>query len=169
MIRLPLIAVVLAAALAACATAPTYQAATASGGPGYSEQQVEANRFFVTYRAPQGADAETVSNFALLRAADLTLQHNHDWFWVDARHVDASHSGYSGPSVGVGIGGASFGSHSAAGVGLGFNFPLGHPHEMASAAMLEIRFGEGAKPDDPRAYDAHSVSANLRSRLNTGG
>lgn len=160
---------VFVAALAACATAPTYQASVTPNGPGYSEQQVESNRFFVTYRAPQGADAATVADFALLRAADLTLAHNRDWFWVDNHHIDTSQSGYGGPSVGVSLGGASFGSHSAAGVGVGFNFPIGHPHETASAATLEIRFGEGVKPDAANAYDAHSISTNLRSRLNTHG
>jgi hypothetical protein len=45
------------------------------------------------------------------------------------------------------------------------SFPLGNRGEQARAATLEIRFGEGPKPDDPNAYDARSISTNLRSRL----
>jgi len=159
---LPMLALV----LAACTTTPTYQAAVTPGGPGYSDTQLEANRFTVSYRAAGGADADTLADYALLHAADLTLQHNHDWFWVDNRRVDAARHGYGGPSLGVSVGGASFGRHTATGVGLGMSFPIGHPHQTASAATLDIRFGEGVKPDAANAYDAHSISANLRARLN---
>ena len=160
---LPLIAAV---CLTACATAaPTYHAAATPNGPGFSETQVESNRFFITYRADGAADAATLNDFALLRAADLTLAHNRDWFWVDRRNTDEARGGGGGPSVGVSVGGASFGRHTATGMGLGFSFPIGHPRQSAAAASLEIRFGEGPKPDDPNAYDAHSISTNLRSRL----
>ena len=155
---------VAAATLAACQTTPTYTAATSPDGAGYSETQVEGNRYFVTYRAPGGADAQVLQDYALLRAADLTLEHNRDWFWVDRRNLNAE-GGRSGPSVGIGVGGGSFGHHSGVGVGAGFSFPLGGGGPTASAATLEIRFGEGPKPDDANAYDARSLAANLRSRL----
>jgi hypothetical protein len=153
-----------AATLAACQTTPTYTAAASPGGAGYSETQVEGNRYFVTYRAPGGADAQVLQDYALLRAADLTLEHNRDWFWVDRRSLNGEGAN-SGPSVGIGVGGGSFGHHSGVGVGAGFSFPLGGGGPTASAATLEIRFGEGPKPDDANAYDAHSLAANLRSRL----
>lgn len=160
---IPLIAVV---ALAACATTPTYTRAATPNGAGYSEQQIESNRFFVTYRAGGATDSARLQDMALLRAADVTLEHNRDWFWVDRRNVDNAGSYSSGPSIGVGIGGASFGRHSAFGSSVGLNFPLGgQHHDTASAATLEIRLGEGVKPDDPNAYDARALSANLRARL----
>jgi hypothetical protein len=37
--------------------------------------------------------------------------------------------------------------------------------ETARGATLEVRFGQGAKPDDPNAYNAREVAANLRSRI----
>src|SRR5262249_12249938 len=143
---------IIALALAACTTTPTYQAAVSPGGPGYSETQIESGRFTVSYRANGAADAETLQDYALLHAAELTLQHNRDWFWVDRRSVDTSRSGYGGPSLGVSVGGASFGRHTATGVGLGMSFPIGRPHQAATAATLDIRFGEGVKPDDANAY-----------------
>jgi len=152
-----------AATLAACQTTPTYGAATTPNAAGYSETQIESNRYTVTYRAPGGADAQVLQDYALLRAADLTLAHNRDWFWVDRRNLDGRGAG-SGPSVGIGVGGGSFGHHSGVGVGAGFSFPLGGGGPTATTASLEIRFGEGAKPDDPNAYDARSIAANLRSR-----
>ncbi len=163
-IRTVLLAVAAAATLAACQTTPTYSAATSPNSAGYSETQIESNRYSVTYRAPGGADAQTLQDYALLRAADLTLAHNRDWFWVDRRNLDGR--GYnSGPSIGIGVGGGSFGHHSGVGVGAGFSFPIaGGGGPSARSATLEIRFGEGAKPDDPNAYDARSIAANLRSR-----
>ena len=158
-----LIAVVASAALAACQTTPTYSAATSANSAGYSETQVEANRYFVTYRAPGGADAQTLQDYALLRAADLTLEHNHNWFWVDRRNLNGE-GGHSGPSLGIGVGGGSFGHHSGVGVGAGFSFPLGGGGPTATSATLEVRFGEGLKPDDPNAYDARSIATNLRAR-----
>jgi hypothetical protein len=160
-----------AASLAACATtAPPYAAATSQASAGYSETQIESNRYFVTYRAPGGADAGVLENYALLRAADLTLQNGRDWFWVDRRTLEA-YDGYRyGPSMGVGIGGGSWGSRSGASVGVGINFPIGgQSGQRARAATLEVRFGEGPKPDDANAYDARATSANLRARAAPGG
>jgi hypothetical protein len=154
-------------ALTACATSPPRYEAASSSGAGYSEQQIETNRYSVTFRAPGGADANVLQDYALLRAADLTLQSNHDWFWVDHRGLDGEGARHSGASVGIGVGGASFGRHTGFGGGVGFNVPIGgHSGQTATAATLEIRFGEGAKPDDPNAYDARSVDTNVRARLN---
>jgi hypothetical protein len=160
----PIVFAALAALLAACASTPTYTPAASANAAGYSEQQIEGNRFFVTYRAAGSADAALVQNYALLRAADVTLEYNHDWFWVDHRNVDDSPY-HSGPSIGVGVGGANYGGHSGVGAGVGFEIPIGNHAAQAHSATLEIRFGEGPKPDDPNAYDAHATSANLRSQL----
>lgn len=157
---------ILAFALAACASAPTYQPAGTAGGPGYSETQVEANRYFVTYRAKGRADASLLQDMALLRAADLTLMQNQDWFIVDRRSTDAGAGRGGGPSVGVSVGGGSWGGNSGVGVGVGMSLPIGRGGgERASAATVEIRTGSGPKPDDPNAYDARSVAASLRSRI----
>ncbi|MFZ2029589.1 MAG: hypothetical protein WAU68_04715 [Vitreimonas sp.] len=162
-IKAVLFAAVAAATLAACQTTPTYSAAASNNAAGYSEQQIESNRYSVTYRAPGGADAQTLQDYALLRAADLTLEHNRDWFWVDRRGLNGE-GARSGPSLGIGVGGGSFGHHSGVGVGAGFSFPLGGGGPTATSATLEVRFGEGPKPDDPNAYDARSIATNLRAR-----
>ena len=151
-------------ALSACASTPTYTAAPSANAAGYSETQIESDRYFVTYRAPGAADAALIQDYALLRAADLTLQNNREWFWVDRRSLDGQ--GQSrGPSIGIGVGGGSYGGRGGVGGSVGLSVPLGNRGEQARAATLEIRFGEGPKPDDPNAYDARSISTNLRSRL----
>ena len=155
------------AALAACATSPPpYAAATSPTAAGYSERQIEASRYFVTYRAGGSAEAALLEDYALLRAADLTLQNGREWFWVDRRTLDDRNDYYDGPRVGVGIGGGSWGRHSGGSVGVGMSFPLGGGQgQQARSATLEIRMGEGPKPDDPNAYDARSIAQNMRARL----
>ncbi len=166
-----LILIAAAAGLAACATAPPpYLAASSASSLGYSETQIESNRYVVSYRAPSGADVAVREDYALLRAADLTLQNGRDWFWVDRRTVDQHSTGGYGPSVGVGVGGGSWGSHSGGSVGVGINFPLGGGGgERARGATLEVRFGEGPKPDDANAYDARAIAESLRARLAPSG
>lgn len=163
-----------ALALGACASTPPpppYAAAPTSVALGYSETQIESNRYFVSYRAPSGAEVSVLQDYALLRAAELTLANNRQWFWVDRRTVDQPMSSSSGSSVGIGIGGGSWGRRSGGSVGVGVNVPLGNRPsvERARSATLEIRFGDGAKPDDPNAYDARSVQTNLRSRVAPAG
>ncbi len=165
MLRQALLAAAIAV-LAACASAPTYSPAAVQGAAGYSDTPIESNRYFVTYRADGAADAQLLQDFALLRAAELTVQHGRDWFWVDRRNVDEQAARGGGPSIGVGIGGGNWGRRSGVGVGVGVNIPIGTPAGVqARAATLEIRLGEGAKPDDLNAYDAHALIANLRARL----
>lgn len=158
-----------AALLAACAsTPPPYAPAASATSAGYSETQIESNRYFVTYRAGGATDAALLQDYALLRAAELTLEHGREWFWVDRRALDEDRA-RSGPSVGVGVGAGSWGSRSGASVGVGVNFPLGGGGARARSAMVEIRFGEGVKPDDPNAYDARAISANIRARMAPAG
>lgn len=165
-----LIVIAAIAGLAGCAsTPPTYTPAASANAAGYSETQIEANRYFVTYRAPSGADAALLQDYALLRAADLALQNGREWFWVDRRTLDED-TRRSGPQFGVGIGAGSYGGRSGGSVGVGLNFPLGGSSgERVRSATLEVRFGEGAKPDDANAYDARSTSTNLRARLAPAG
>ena len=164
-----------ALALAACATTtapPPYAAAASATSAGYSETQIESTRYFVTYRAPGGAEAARLEDYALLRAAELTLQNGRDWFWVDRRTLDQQDDGRSsGPSIGVGIGGGSYGRHSGASVGVGMTFPIGQSQRgvRARGATFEIRFGEGVKPDDANAYDARSTQQAIRARISTAG
>lgn len=173
MTRLVLSAALAAFLLAACATAPpAYAPAAASGQAGYSETQLESNRYFVTFRAPNGADPAVLEDYALLRAADLTLENGREWFWVDRRTIDGEVIRDDGPRLGVGVGGGSYsggwGGGSGGGVGIGLSLPLGGSSASANAATLEIRFGEGPKPDEANAYDARSISTNLRAQANPG-
>jgi hypothetical protein len=151
----------LSLSLAACATAPTvYQPATSANAIGYSEYRIEPGRYRITFQGGSGAPPEQVMDFALKRAADLAIADGYDWFRVSDRFMRAT-GGNSGPTLSLGIGGASFGRHSAVGGGVGTGLDLGGGNSGASAATIEVFMGKGPRPPGGDAYDAHAVSSSL--------
>ena len=144
-----------AAVLAACATTPTLYGPQA--GPrtaGYSEYRLEAGRYRVTFQGNPGAPVNQVSDYALLRAAELALRDGYDWFRVADRVTQNTGQG-RGSSLSIGGGSGGYGRHSSVGVGLGTSFNLG-PGPAVSSSM-EVVFGKGAKPRDADVYDARDI------------
>jgi hypothetical protein len=153
-------ALALCASLTACATETVYAPARNASASGFTESRIEQDRWRVSFRGGGGAPAAQVEDYALLRAAQVTLANGYDWFVVDDRRM--GQTGYSGASLGLGVGGASFGRHSAVGVGASTGLPLSGGPELT--AWLEIRLGKGAKPDGPNAYDARDVERTIGPR-----
>jgi hypothetical protein len=160
---LPLV-VALALLLAACAGKPTrYQAA--QGGFGYSEQQTEENRYRVSFAGNSATSRQTVEDYLLYRAAELTVQTGHDWFQVVDRNTVQEYSGYGGsPSFGLGVG-------SGSDVGVGLSVPMfGGGGSGRYSADMDILVQDGEKPQgDPDAYDAFSVISRLQPKVLAGG
>lgn len=73
--------------LGACETATPYQALvpTAAKPEGYSQLQLQPDRWRVTYLAPRHAEHKAVSADLLRRAAQLTLDQGYDWFTAVGR------------------------------------------------------------------------------------
>jgi hypothetical protein len=144
--------------LGACTGQPTpYQPAV--DGYGYSEQRIEDNRYRVTFAGNDFTKADTVQNYLLYRAAELTLNHGYHYFTVVDRNLDRStrYSGSSSMSVSPGyitedgdyVGGFSSGSYSAD--------PIDEYTAYADMVMFK-----GEKPaSDVDAYDGRSVLRQL--------
>ncbi|MGH6944911.1 MAG: CC0125/CC1285 family lipoprotein [Geminicoccaceae bacterium] len=151
--------------LAGCASSPTpYQAA--HDGYGYGEQQIEENRYRVSFAGNAATSRQTVEDYLLYRAAELTVQHGHDYFEVADRNTEqAFGGGYGSPQVGVGMGGGS-------GLGVGLSVPVfgGGGGSSRYTAHMDVLMLDGEKPaDDPNAYDALSVISRLQPKALTGG
>ena len=88
--RLAFTAIATAALLAGCATPTPYQPLGAPSGirGGFSEQQIEQNRFRVTFAGNQFTSRQRVENYLLFRAAELTTQHGFDSFTMVDRDTD---------------------------------------------------------------------------------
>jgi hypothetical protein len=152
----------LTATVAACATPTLYQPAVGPSAVGFSETQIERDRYRVTYRGGGGASAAQVTDYALLRAADLTLGSGYEWFIVDQRYTEAPGGRSGGPRFSVGVGGGNFGRSSAVGVGLGTSFGLGGGPALATT--IEVRLGRGPKPEGFNVYDAAQVKSTIAPR-----
>jgi hypothetical protein len=154
----------LAGLLSACATPTPYQSAE-PGGFGYSQQQIEDNRFNVSFRGNTLTDRETVETYLLLRAAELTLERGADHFMLVRRDTDTDRR-----FVGTGD---RFRSH------YGFGYRYFHPRHgwhgwrdpfwddvhvrevTRFEATAEIVLARGESPGGPDAFDARQVVANL--------
>ena len=152
-----------ALALSACASLAPYGPQQSARGQGFSEQQIESNRFRVTYNGV-GAPGPVVDR-ALFRAGQLTVDQGYDWFEVTQRWIDGRPDSAGGvrPSVSIGAGSSRYGGYRSSGVGVGLGFDLSGP--QPTSTTLEIVMGRGAKPDRPDAYDARRVQDAIRSRL----
>jgi len=152
-----------ALALCACASAPTlYQPAAGPQSVGFSDVRIESDRYRVTFRGGPGAPPEQVSDYALLRAADLALEQGYDWFRVVDRSMGRIGRD-NGPRLSIGTGSASYGRHSAVGVGLGTSFDLGGGPSLAQT--IEVLMGKGPPPRDPDVYVAREVRQSVGARI----
>ena len=151
-----------ALSVAACATAPTvYQPASGPTAVGYSDYRIEPGRYRITFRGGPGAPPQYVTDLALLRAADLALADGYDWFRVSDRFLQGQPD--KGPHISLGVGGASFGSHSAVGVGVSNGFSLGGGPSVS--ATIEVLMGKGPRPAGVDVYDARALRENLGRRV----
>jgi hypothetical protein len=146
--------------LAACVTPTAYAPAANPRGVGFSEMRIQSDRVRVRFQGGGGASMGQVQSYALLRAAELTLEGGYDWFRVDNRYVEQT--GYQGASASIGGGGGSYGRHGGIGIGTGLSFPLNGGPQLA--VNLEITMGKGPRPDSPDAYDARDVSKSIGGR-----
>jgi hypothetical protein len=149
-------------ALAACATPPTvYAPAAGPQTPGYSEFRIEPGRYRITFRGGPGAPVEQVTDYALLRAADLAIAEGYDWFRLTDK-VTRQEGGGSGPRVSIGAGGGPGPFRSGVGVGVGTSFNLGGGPALAQT--IEVLMGKGARPGDRDVYDAREVRRAIGAR-----
>ncbi|WP_337188959.1 hypothetical protein [Phenylobacterium sp.] len=158
----PILVLLAALSLAACATAPTlYQPAAGPDAVGYREYRIEPGRYRVTFRGGPGAPPAQVQDYALLRAADLAIAEGYDWFRVADRFMEGRPD--NSPRVGVGVGGGNYGWRSGVGVGVGTSFNLGGGPAVAST--VEVVMGRGAPPRDADVYDARALRGTLGARI----
>ncbi|MFZ2032017.1 MAG: hypothetical protein WAU68_17020 [Vitreimonas sp.] len=155
-------------ALSACATETAYQPAGPNSDGGYTEQQIESNRVRISFSGNALTDRETVENYLLYRAAELTLQQNKDYFIIADRDTRANSR-----LVATDFNRSPFGyrffsrRHGWAPFYDPFwDDPTDYREVTRYEAFAEITMYSGRKPsDNPNAFDAHEVQANLQGRI----
>lgn len=170
------------ALLGACATATPYQAAAGSNS-GYADQQIESNRWSVSFAGNSQTDRKTVETYLLYRAAELTVQQGFDHFKVVRRDTDADSrviaSGFYDPFYhGFYPSYRFYGPHANLHYSRyrsfsrrGFYDPFwGQPSDFREVvryeATAEIIMGQGEKPEDAAEYfSAEDVLVNLSGTI----
>src|SRR6185437_6045800 len=144
---------------AACQTPTPYGPATRPNGDGYTTQQIESNRFRVSFKGNSLTNRQTVDTYMLYRAAEVTLQNGGDYFIVVNKDVDknTAYENY-GDDLAWGWGGGWGWRHGwggGAGFGGGMDYSRPIPNSDAIADIVTYR---GPKPAaNPNAYDAREV------------
>lgn len=151
---------VLAVGLAGCAAPTPYQPAL--DGHGYAEQALEDDRYRVTFSGNTLTPRETVENYLLYRAAEVTVANGGDYFLVVDKDIERNTTYHSFGGFGHHGFHRFHGFHHGHGHGFG-GFGGGHIRSRDSYdAFANIVVREGHKPsDDPNAYDARDVLERL--------
>lgn len=152
-----------AMALAGCVTETTYRPATGKGfnRTGFSERQVEANRYLVTFAGNSVTDRDTVERYLLFRAAELTLQNGFDYFVTVQRDTDRQARTYSTGGYG-GFGYGGFGPYW--GPSWAFYGPRFGRRRFAGGFAYGGYGGFGFDDFDVRTIDRYEASAEIVMR-----
>jgi hypothetical protein len=75
--------------LAGCVSPSRYEPAEGRNTSGYSDQRLAENRYRVSFTGNSATRRETVENFLLLRAAEVTREAGYSWFVFDDRDTEA--------------------------------------------------------------------------------
>ncbi|WP_286807449.1 MULTISPECIES: CC0125/CC1285 family lipoprotein [unclassified Marinimicrobium] len=163
----PILALMMALLISACAAPEVYQPAS-DGGYGYRESQIADNRYRVSFKMRGDTQFEAM-DYALLRAAELTLMADHDWFVVVDRQMDGEKR-ESGSKLGAsrtrewerscGLLGCSTRSRPST----TYSAEIRSGDRAESEVILEIRLGKGVRPTEGDSYDALEVRETLRKR-----
>lgn len=169
--------------VAGCATETRYRPATGQGfsRTGYSDRQIEPNRFLVNFQGNSVTSRDTVERYLFFRAAELTLQNGYDYFVMADRDTDRQtrtySTGFGGGYGGFGGGGFGYGGFGGywgpswrygggrfgggwgpwGGWGGGFNdFDIRTVDRFEASAEVVMRKGPIPR-DNIRAFDARRV------------
>ncbi|MBI1359706.1 MAG: hypothetical protein GC155_05410 [Alphaproteobacteria bacterium] len=166
MIRKLLFGITVAAALgvAGCGTyGPTPYQPGGKGAQGYSETKIETNRYRISFKGNSLTDKDTVENYMLYRAAELTLQNGYDVFTVAQRDTDKKsrtreYGGFDSGFIRY--------SYFYPGYGWFYDYDpfwTAPRYEQVTQyqAYAEIVMGKGPKGSDPNSFDARDVEKNL--------
>lgn len=153
-------------ALAACVSEPApYGPRTTESSTGYTDQQLAANRYRVTFTGNSATSRETVENYLLLRAAEVTLSAGYTHFVFDTRDTKARTTYYSSFTGWPGWHGYGWYWHSWP-----YGPPYG-PYDMDVTTRPITRYQayaeivlltEAQAKAEPRALSAQDVIARLR-------
>ncbi|HTL16162.1 MAG TPA: hypothetical protein VL793_02945 [Patescibacteria group bacterium] len=136
----------------------------AKGGKGYTDSQISTNEFQVGFQGNDRTHLEDVYDFALLRSAEISLQHGRAYFAViDVKNTSSAKSYmYHQRYYAVTPMDSGFGAPTPSGYLIDVQ---GKQTVFQPGTLLLIRtFAE--KPSKPFTYDAAELRVALRKKHN---
>lgn len=162
--------------LSACATGPTAYGPAQGRGLGFGTQQIEQDRFQVSFT---GRSADEARNLSLLRAAEVTLEQGYDYFRVIGSDVyrDEPRRSPVSTTVGLGFGSNGYrhgyhgrhrnGSYSNVGLAININDVARALEGPKVTSGMEIVLGKGEVQPAYDIYDAREIMDNLGPQVFT--
>ena len=139
--------------VAGCATVTPYQ--PMKDGQGYGDQRIENNRYRISFAGNSSTPRETVENYLLFRAAELTLQNGYDYFVMSGSDTEAQTRYQQTVSAFGGYGWYS--RYYGLGTGVSTSTPITEYQAQAYVTMYK-----GKRPAaSTDAFDAREVRQNL--------
>jgi len=160
------------AVLAACSHPTPYQPID-GGQYGYRSYLLEKDRARVVFRGNSLTDRQTVENYLLYRAAQVTLENGFDYFVTRRQNVQATTDLQQTGGYYPAYYGSLFYDYRFYAPAWGcrpyydpyFADPIRFREVVRFEATAEIQMQHGRRPDEPDAYDARSVLENLRDQV----
>lgn len=158
--------------LGACASSPDYVEADSPEDRGYYTQKISDDRFRVVYNGGRRAGIETTRDYALLRAAEITLREGYSWFEIVDR--DTYTKTTREPRTGIGYERAYYVDRDCGLLGCSSRVrPVTYTRweidngreQNRHSHSIEIRMGKGELPEDGRGYDANAVISSMWRRM----
>ncbi|WP_422368590.1 CC0125/CC1285 family lipoprotein [Pelagibius sp.] len=147
------------ALLAGCSHPTPY--APAIDGKGYAEQQLETDRYRVSFAGNSATPRETVENYLLYRAAEITVEAGHEHFRVIAQETETETVYRTTASNLGGFGFRSFPYYHNSGFS-SFATATARPVTSYEAfANIVMVTDNAAAESDDNAYDARDVLNKL--------
>ncbi|RYY77162.1 MAG: hypothetical protein EOO52_06685 [Gammaproteobacteria bacterium] len=159
--------------VSACSSVPSspYQAAKGSGY-GYTEKSLGGNSYRIEFRMANGT-VKKAEDYAILRAAELTISQGYDWFEVKKRYSwDDNYNKHHKKINDIDIDSNQQISRECGLLGCrtqlhrlpnsNFDNQIDFPEV---SAVLEISFGKGVRPAKEDIYDALETSETLGNKL----
>jgi len=173
MLRKSILVLSFMALLGGCASQSVYKPAERSGAEGYTETKLSENRYRVSFNGNESTGSGKVQDYALLRAAELTLQNGYDWFELANKDIEKKQrqqtsvdSGLDVPRTTVYQSCGLLTCRTAVAHSPGYGVGVATTTTRTEySAQLEVVMGKNPKPSKGDAYDAREVASTLRADL----
>ena len=129
--------------MAGCASQPDYRQAK-KGGFGYTESKLSDTQYRVHFKA-KGSDKGKAMDYAMLRAAELTLLEGYDWFVTECGVLTCRTSYHPTTQFETGV-------------------FVGGSQQSEIESILSIEIGKGTRPTSATSFDAREVRDNLQPK-----